>query len=255
MSSGSTSHNADRPPRLRIDSSSSNFSLRSGTSTPLRSGMMTPDPLLSALRSASRAGSYGDMLDSPSMTPGSMTPRTRQRFELRRQQLIDEQNMHDQKSEHMSLNRSLRNEMFRDKQRKAEEELERAKEMRKRTEEARRRGEEEDLRRREQELQNVRASRAASRMGSTLVSRAGSDKDLFEYTSSLVQSPHNTEFNSAVVRELGRLPQNRSFMTSSDALGSRRASTVSASGEVNRRYLFFEYLLSTKHADLIASAR
>ncbi|KND00549.1 uncharacterized protein SPPG_04857 [Spizellomyces punctatus DAOM BR117] len=132
---------------------------QSGLNTPsLRSGARTPDPLLSALRSAN-----GSFLSSAQQTPGSMTPRTRQRYDLKRAALIQDLESHDQKMESRALDRRLRHELFMDKLRKDEERFERIRARRLLADSERRKREEQEFANREREVENVRiASRTSS---------------------------------------------------------------------------------------------
>ncbi|TPX71149.1 hypothetical protein SpCBS45565_g01208 [Spizellomyces sp. 'palustris'] len=132
---------------------------RSGVNTPsLLSGARTPDPLLSALRSANAS-----FLSSAQQTPGSMTPRTRQRYDLKRAALIQDLESHDQKMESRALDRRLRHELFMEKLRKDEERFERIRARRLLADSDRRKREEQEFANREREVENVRiASRTSS---------------------------------------------------------------------------------------------
>ncbi|KAI8827276.1 uncharacterized protein EV422DRAFT_34171 [Fimicolochytrium jonesii] len=160
-------------PTLRVSTAgSAASSIRGGAYTPRRSDSSTPDPLLSALSSA--GGSRSDLYDDYTMTPGSMTPRSKERYDLKRANLIRELNEHDQKMEHTSLDWKLRKEIYLKRLKKEDALFEKIRARRVKIERDTVRREQQDLERREKEVHSARNSRAASRIGSTQPSRSGS---------------------------------------------------------------------------------
>ncbi|KAI9096896.1 hypothetical protein DFS34DRAFT_621848 [Phlyctochytrium arcticum] len=143
-------------PHLRISTTPSFMS--SGLNTPtLRSGMLTPDPLLSALRSPSES-----FFSSAAQTPGSMTPRSRERYDIKRAQLVRDLEMHDQKMESRSLDQRLRRELFLDKARREDERFEMIRRRRAARDQERKINVEKDFREREKEVINVRRQSSRS---------------------------------------------------------------------------------------------